>query len=133
MAGTPIQPPGWAPPHGYSNAMRAHGGIVAVAGQIAWDAQQQLVPGGFAAQFEQALANVVACVVAAGGDADDLISLTIFVTDKQAYVAATKEIGAAYRRIMGKHFPAMALVEVKGLLEPGAVVEIQGLASVEQE
>jgi enamine deaminase RidA (YjgF/YER057c/UK114 family) len=108
--------------------MRARGEFLAVAGQIAWDAQARLVPGGFAAQFEQALANVVAVVRAAGGAPEDLVSLTVYVTDRAEYVGEIKAVGEAYRRVMGKHFPAMALVQVAGLLEVGAKVEIQGLA-----
>ena len=128
MAGIPVQPEGWVAPRGYSNGMRKKGELLAIAGQVAWDAQARLVPGGFAAQFEQALANVVAVVHAAGGAARDLISLTIYVTDRAEYVAELKAVGAAYRRLLDKHFPAMALVEVAGLLEAGAKVEIQGLA-----
>jgi len=131
MPGVPVQPPGWIPPRGYSNGMRARGELVAVAGQVAWDAKGRLVGDTFAAQFEQALANVKAVVAAAGGEAEDLISLTIYVTDRAEYMASLKEIGEAYRRVIGKHYPAMALVEVAGLLEVGARVEIQGLAVLE--
>lgn len=129
-----IHPDGWAPPKGYSNGMLAPAGSrpLAVAGQIAWDADQNLVPGGFAAQFEQALRNVVAVVTAAGSDGaagpGEIASLTIYVTDRHAYLEEIQEVGAAYRRVMGRHFPAMALVEVSALLEPDAVVEIQALA-----
>ena len=123
-----VNPEGWPRPHGYSNGMRARGEILAVAGQIGWDASQKLVPGGFVPQFEQALANVVAVVRAAGGAPEHLVSLTIFVTDRAAYHGALEEVGESYRRIVGKHYPAMALVIVAGLLEPHAMVEIQGLA-----
>jgi enamine deaminase RidA (YjgF/YER057c/UK114 family) len=126
-----IHPAGWAPARGYANGMLApHGRLLAVAGQIAWDAQQQVVSDDFPAQFEQALANVVQVVTSAGGLADQIISLTIYVTDKQAYLYHLREVGAGYRRVMGKHYPAMALVEVKGLLEPRAKVEIQALAVI---
>lgn len=125
-----IQPEGWAPPKGYSNGMLAPAGskLLAVAGQIAWDAEQNLVDGGFAAQFGQALRNVVAVVDAAGGSVATLASLTIYVTDRHAYIDEIREVGAAYRDAMGRHYPAMALVEVTALLEPGAVIEIQALA-----
>jgi enamine deaminase RidA (YjgF/YER057c/UK114 family) len=106
----------------------ARGAILAIAGQIGWDDSQRLVDGGFVAQFDRALANVVRVCLAAGGAAEDIISLTIYVVDKTVYAASLKEVGASYRRHMGTHYPAMALVEVKGLLEPGALVEIQGLA-----
>jgi enamine deaminase RidA (YjgF/YER057c/UK114 family) len=112
--------------------MRARGELVAVAGQIAWNERQVIVSERFAAQFEQALQNVVDVVRAAGGGPTDLISLTVFVTDRIEYVQEIKEVGEAYRRVMGKHFPAMALVQVAGLLEAGAKVEIQGLAAVER-
>ena len=130
--GGPIQPPGWAAPKGYANGWLAPPGarLLAIAGQIAWDADQHLVAGGFAAQFQAALANVLAVVRAAGGEPGHLISLTIYVTDKQAYLAATRELGAAWRELLGHHYPAMALVEVSALLEPGALVEVQGLAAL---
>lgn len=125
-----IQPDGWAPPKGYSNGMLAPAGSrpLAVAGQIAWDAEQNLVAGGFAAQFEQALRNVADVVSAAGGEPTNVASLTIYVTDRHAYLGEIREVGAAYRKVMGRHYPTMALVEVAALLEPGAVVEIQALA-----
>ena len=126
----PVEPEGWPRPRGYSSGMRARGEVVAISGQIGWDAEQRLVPGGFAEQFAQALANVVSVVRAAGGRPEDLVSLTIFVTDRAAYTAAAKAMGEAYRRIVGKHYPAMAVIGVVGLLEPAALVEIQGLAVV---
>ena len=129
MPGIGIEPEGWVKPRGYSNGMRARGELLAVAGQIAWDAQARLVgEGDFVAQFEQALANVVAIVRAAGGTPEDLVSLTIYVTDRAEYVARLADVGAAYRRVVGKHYPTMALLVVAGLLELGAKVEIQGLA-----
>ena len=128
-----VEPAGWASPKGYSNGMRARGEILAVAGQIGWDETAKLVDGGFLGQFAQAIKNVVAVVRAAGGSADSIISLTIYVVDKNEYQAAAREVGAAYRAAMGKHFPAMALVEIAGLLEPGARVEIQALAVLESQ
>jgi enamine deaminase RidA (YjgF/YER057c/UK114 family) len=131
MSGTPVQPDGWVQPRGYSNGMHAKGELLAVAGQIAWDAQAQLVGrGDFVAQFEQALGNVLTVVKAAGGHAEDLISLTVYVTDRAEYVSNLKAVGEAYRRVLGKHFPAMALVVVAGLVEVDAKVEIQALAVV---
>lgn len=128
-----VQPEGWAAPKGYANGVVAVGGAtVYVAGQIAWDADQRLVgaDGDFAAQFRQALANVRAVVEAAGGRAQHLVRLTIYVTDKRAYLADLKAIGAIYRDVLGRHFPAMALVQVADLLEEGALVEIEGTAVV---
>jgi enamine deaminase RidA (YjgF/YER057c/UK114 family) len=133
MPGIPVNPPSWTPPRGYSNGMSGRGRLLAVAGQVAWDEKARLSSPDFAAQFAQALANVVAVVETAGGRAQDLISLTIYVTDKAEYMASLKAVGAAYRERLGKHFPAMALVEVKGLLEAGAKVEIQGLAVLGDE
>jgi len=124
---------GWKAPRGYSNGMLAPAGsrLLAVAGQIAWDAEQRLVGGAdFAAQFRQALSNVVAVVRSAGGAPTDLISLTIYVVDKQAYLGATKELGAIWKDVVGRHYPTMALVEVADLLEEGAQVEIQALAAI---
>jgi enamine deaminase RidA (YjgF/YER057c/UK114 family) len=131
MPGIGIEPEGWVKPRGYSNGMRARGDLLAIAGQIAWDAQARLVgEGDFAAQFEQALSNVVTIVRAAGGAPEDLISLTIYVTSRAEYVARLPDVGAAYRRVVGKHYPTMALLEISGLLEVGAKVEIQGLAVI---
>jgi enamine deaminase RidA (YjgF/YER057c/UK114 family) len=105
--------------------------LVFDAGQIAWDAEQRLVGvGDFAAQFAQALSNVVAVVEAAGGRAEDLVRMTVYVTDKRAYLAATRDVGAAWRRIAGRDFPAMALVQVADLLEEGALVEIEAVAAL---
>lgn len=128
-----VQPKGWAQPRGYSNGMLAPEGarMLFVAGQIAWDAQQQLVGRGhFVAQFRQALENVVSVVRAAGGGPGDLMKLTVYVTDKQAYLTGIRGVGAAYRELVGKHFPAMALVEVADLLEEGAQVEIEAVAAI---
>jgi enamine deaminase RidA (YjgF/YER057c/UK114 family) len=128
-----FNPPELGKAIGYSNGVLAPAGarMLHVAGQIAWDTDHNLVGGGdFVKQFEQTLRNVMSVVTAAGGAADDLVELMIFVTDKQQYMGNLREIGAAYRRVCGKHFPAMALVEVKGLLEPGALVEIRGVAAI---
>jgi enamine deaminase RidA (YjgF/YER057c/UK114 family) len=128
MSATPISPKGWLKPRGYSNGMRARGELVAVAGQVAWNERGEIVSDGFPEQFEQALANVVAVVRAAGGGPEDIVSLTLYVTDGQAYLSSLGPVGEAYRRVMGSSYPAMALVIVAGLLEPAAKVEIQGLA-----
>lgn len=127
-----IQPDGWLAPRGYSNGVVVSGTrTLCVAGMIGWDAQCKLVAGGFTAQFKQALANIRAVVEKAGGTVERVAKLTVYVTDKTVYLAEIKAIGAAYREVFGKHYPAMALVEVKGLLEPGAVVEIEALAVLE--
>ncbi len=132
MSVQPIEPPGWPRAKGYSDGMLAAPGarILFVAGQIGWDGERKLVAGGFAAQFAQALKNVVAVVRAAGGQPADIARVTLYVTDKRQYVAAREAIGISWREIVGRHFPAMAMVEVSGLLEPGALVEIEATAAI---
>lgn len=126
-------PDGWAPPKGYNNGVLVEGAgrLLFVAGQIAWDADARIVgEGDFPAQFRQALANVVAVVEAAGGRAEHVVRLTVYVTDKRGYLDAQRELGAGYREVMGRHFPAMALVQVAGLVEEGALVEIEATAAL---
>ena len=125
-----IHPEGWAPALGYANGMHMPDGTLHIGGQIGWDAQKVFVEGGFLEQMEQALANIAAIVRAAGGDVTDVGRLTWFVKDKVEYLAHQREIGAAYRRIFGKHFPAMSLVVVKDLVEDEALVEIEATAFV---
>ena len=128
----PVNPEELGAPRGYSHGMVAPPGarLLFVAGQIGWNENQRLVGDGFAEQFERALANVVTVVRQAGGEPGHLARLTIYVVDRREYLEALEEIGAAYRGIMGRHYPAMALVEVKALLEPGAKVEIEGTAAL---
>ncbi len=128
-----INPPTWAQPKGYNNGIRARAGqLVFIAGQIAWDEQRRAIGlGRMAAQFDQALANVLTVLEQAGGRAEQLVKLTIFVTDKQAYRDQQQEIGQAYRQRMGKHYPAMTLVEVKSLFEDEAMIEIEAVAVIE--
>jgi enamine deaminase RidA (YjgF/YER057c/UK114 family) len=133
MSLEPVDPAAWKAPKGYSNGMLAPAGarVLFVAGQIAWDAEQQLVGAGdFESQFRQALENVVAVVRTAGGAPEHLGQLTIYVTDKRQYLEALRGVGAAWREVVGRHFPAMALVEVADLLEEGALVEIQATAAI---
>lgn len=128
MTATIVNPPTLAAPRGYSNGLAYPAGqILFVAGQIGWRADGAFAEG-MAAQFDRALANVLEVVRAAGGAAEHIGRLTIYVTDKHAYLAATKAIGAAYRTHMGKHYPAMALVQVAALLEDRALVEIEATA-----
>jgi enamine deaminase RidA (YjgF/YER057c/UK114 family) len=128
---TIINPPGLAAPRGFSHGVLAQGRMLFVAGQIGWDAGGKMVDGGFVEQFDQALKNVLAVVTAGGGTAGSIARLTIFVVDKNEYAAATRDIGARYRTSMGRHFPAMTLVEVRSLLEPDARVEIEATAVIE--
>ncbi len=128
-----VNPPVLAEPRGYSNGVAygpADGSILFLAGQIGWDAAGRIVSDRFEDQFDQALANLIAVVTEAGGTPESIGKLTIFVIDREQYRAARKEIGQRYRRRMGRHFPAMTLVEVRALLEPGALVEIEGIAWV---
>lgn len=125
-----LQPEGWARPRGYSNGVSAKGRTIHVAGQIGWTPDQQLVPGGLVAQTKQALANIVAVLAEDGARPEHLVRLTWYVTDRAAYLAAAQEIGAAYRDVIGRYYPAMSAVEVSALMESHAEVEIEATAIV---
>lgn len=128
MAHKTIHPEGWLPAKGYANGMLTRDGVLHIGGQIGWDAQQRFVSDGFIGQMRQALANIRAIVEAAGGSVEHVTRLTWFVTDKQDYLAHQAEVGAAYRDVFGRHFPAMSVVVVAGLIEDAAVVEIEATA-----
>lgn len=125
-----LNPQALGAPKGYSNGVLAPAGgrLLFVAGQIGWNAEQKLASPDMVGQFAQALSNVVTVVEAAGGKPEHVARLTVYVTDKQLYLQATRQIGTQYREIMGRHFPAMALVQVADLLEEGALVEIEATA-----
>ena len=125
-----LQPPGWARPRGYANGIAADGRQVFISGQIGWDAAQRIVSDDFAAQARQALSNIAAVLTTAGAKPEHLVRLTWFVTSRDEYNAAVVEIGAAYRELIGRHFPAMSVVVVAGLLEPRAKVEIEATAVI---
>ena len=126
-----LQPAGWALPKGYSNGIVAQGRLVFIAGQIGWNpGTGQFETDDFAAQTAQALRNVAAVLREAGAEPRHLVRLTWYVTDKAAYLASQREIGRAYREVMGRHFPAMSVVVVAGLLEDRAKVEIEATAVV---
>jgi enamine deaminase RidA (YjgF/YER057c/UK114 family) len=125
-----LQPEGWARPRGYSNGISATGRTIHVAGQIGWTADQQLVAGGLVAQTKQALANIVAVLAEDGARPEHLVRLTWYVTSRADYLAAAQEIGAAYRDVIGRHYPAMSAVEVSALMEANAEVEIEATAIV---
>jgi enamine deaminase RidA (YjgF/YER057c/UK114 family) len=127
-----IEPEGWARPRGYANGIAATGELLAIAGQIGWDAQQCFHSDDLVEQFRQALANVLAVLHAAGGAPEHLVSMTMFVVDKLAYRDNAAAIGAVWREACGKHFPTMALVQVAALLEDRALVELQALAVLPQ-
>lgn len=128
-----INPDELGKPRGYSNGVKARGALLAIAGQVAWDREQRIVSDNFTEQFAQALENFITVVRAAGGIPEDIIQMRLFVIDKQEYISQLKTIGAAYRQRLGRHYPAMALVEVKGLLEDGAKIEIEGLAVIPEK
>jgi enamine deaminase RidA (YjgF/YER057c/UK114 family) len=123
-----VTPTHFPRPRGYSNGIVSSGRTLHISGQIAWDKDARIVSTDFATQFLQALDNVIAVVREAGGGTDHIVKLLVFVTDLEAYRAATRDIGEGWRGRMGKHYPAMSLVKVAGLLEPGANVEIEGVA-----
>ncbi len=123
-----LHPDGWAAPKGYTNGILATGRSLHVAGQIGWDAEQRLVPGGLVPQTRQALENIVAVLASGGARPEHLVRLTWYLTDRAAYLAAAKEIGAVYREVIGRHYPAMTAVEVSSLMESDALVEIEATA-----
>lgn len=128
-----VRPEGWRAAQGYENGVMVESGgrMLFVAGQIAWDKNQKLVgKGNMAEQFIQALDNVLTVVDEAAGRPEEIVRMTVYVTDKRAYLEATREIGAAWRKRLGKHYPAMALVQVADLLEEHALVEIEATAVI---
>lgn len=129
-----INPSSLGAPRGYSNGLLtdSRGELLFVSGQVAWDEHQKIISDDFVQQFDRALANLLTVVSEAGGTANDVVRLVIYVTDKNEYRTRTKEVGDRYRARMGRHFPAMVLVEVKGLLEDAAKVEIEGIALLKQ-
>ena len=126
-----INPPELGKHSGYSQGVKTQAGpLLFISGQIGWDEHGRVVSADFAEQFEKALSNVLSVVRAAGGSPESLARLTIYVIDKREYVASAKKIGESYRRLVGKHYPAMTLVEVKGLLEEGAKLELEAIAAI---
>ena len=130
MTHTVIQPEGWAPAKGYANGILTAQGHLTVGGQIGWNDQQQFESHDFIGQMEQALRNIVAVVEAAGGQASDITRLTWFVLDKKEYLSRQREVGETYRKVLGRHFPAMSMLVVSGLIEDEALLEIEATASI---
>jgi enamine deaminase RidA (YjgF/YER057c/UK114 family) len=128
MGHSVVTPSYFPRPRGYANGIISQGRQLHIAGQIAWDKDARIVSPDFATQFLQALDNVIAVVREAGGATEHIVKLLAFVTDLDAYRGATAAIGEGWRARMGKYYPAMSLVKVAGLLEPGALVEIEGVA-----
>ena len=126
-----LQPPGWAKPRGFSNGIAAKGGTtVFVAGQIAFDSRNIIQEKTFAGQFRQTLVNTLAVLAEAGARPEHIVRMTWYVTDKREYLGAIKDVGAAWRELMGRHYPAMAVVQVGALIEDAARVEIETTAVV---
>lgn len=125
-----LQPPGWTPPKGYANGVAARGTQIFVGGQIGWNGQQQFETDDFVGQARQALANIVAVLREGGAGPEHIVRMTWYVVDKEEYVASYRALGAVYREIVGRHFPAMTAVEVKALIEDRARVEIEVTAVV---
>jgi len=123
-----LLPQGWSRPRGYSNGILAKGQTIFVAGQIAWDEKNRLVSEDFVEQVKQCLINIVRVLAEGGAPPETLTRLTWYVTNKTPYLARQPEIGAAYREVIGEHYPAMTLVQVADLLEEGALVEIEATA-----
>jgi enamine deaminase RidA (YjgF/YER057c/UK114 family) len=129
---TLINPESLGAPSGYANGLLADAGgkLLFISGQIAWNEKQQIVSDDFVEQFDRALANVVAVLQAAHAKPEHIVRLVIYVTNKLEYRERTREVGERYRKHMGKHFPAMVLVQVAGLLDDAAKVEIEGIALI---
>jgi enamine deaminase RidA (YjgF/YER057c/UK114 family) len=125
-----LQPPDWAPPKGYANGIAARGTTIFVGGQIGWNGQQQFESDDFVTQARQALRNVLAIMAEAGAGPEHITRMTWYVTDKREYVASYRALGAAYREVVGRHFPAMTAVQVAALIEDRAKVEIEATAVV---
>jgi enamine deaminase RidA (YjgF/YER057c/UK114 family) len=128
MALVPVNPDSLAKPQGFSHGMKGSGDLLFVAGQIGWNREGRMVSDDLALQFAQALENVLDVVWTAGGKPESIARMTVYVTDKADYVRKRKPIGEAWRKRMGRHYPAMALVEVKSLVEDDAKVEIEATA-----
>ena len=125
-----LLPPGWPKPRGYSNGIEANGRTIFTAGVVGWDEQERFASDTLAGQFEQVLRNTLAILAEAGAGPEHIARMTCYVTDIKAYRASLREIGAAWRRVIGAHYPAMALVGVAALVEPAALIEIETIAVV---
>ena len=133
MGNRTVLPEGWHRPKGYSNAVIAQGRQIYVAGQVGWDSEERFNSDDITKQAAQALRNVVAVLEAAGAGPEHIVRMTWYVTDKAAYIAGHKEIGQAYREIIGRNFPAMTAVEVTALVEDRAKVEVECTAVVDED
>ena len=125
-----LLPPGWPRPKGYSNAISARGRIIVTAGLVGWDAQERFVAADLTGQFRQILENLRLVLAEDGAGPEHIVRMTWYVTDVAEYRASLREIGSAWRELIGKHFPAMAVVQVGALVEPQAKIEIETMAIV---
>ena len=125
-----LQPPGWTRPKGYANGIVATGRMVFVAGQVGWNAEERFDSDDFVTQARQALVNIVAVLAEAGAGPETLARMTWYVLDKAEYLDRARDLGAAYRDVIGDHYPAMSLVQVAGLVEQGAKLEIEATAVI---
>jgi enamine deaminase RidA (YjgF/YER057c/UK114 family) len=125
-----LLPPGWPRPRGYANGIAASGRTIYTAGVVGWDAEEHFVAKDIAGQFRQILANTLAILAEGGAGPEHVVRMTWYITSRSAYLASLGEIGAAWRELMGRHYPAMAVVIVAGLVEPEALVEIETIAVV---
>ena len=128
-----LQPPGWARAKGFSNGIAARGTLVFIAGQIGWTGEGKWEARDFGGQFKQALRNILEILAQAQGKPEHIVRLTWYVLDKQEYLSSLKSVGEAYRDLMGKHYPTMAVVQVGGLVEPEARLEIEATAVVPEK
>ncbi len=128
-----LQPPTWARAKGFSNGIVASGRLVFIAGQVGWTGQGEWKEKSFAGQFRQTLQNILEVLEQAKGKPEHLVRLTWYVIDRDEYLASIKEVGAAYRELMGKHYPTMAVVQVSGLVERNARLEIEATAVVPEK
>ncbi len=125
-----LQPPSWAKPRGFANGIAASGKLVFIAGQVGWTGEGKWEARDFAGQFKQTLQNIAEVLAQAGGKPQHIVRLTWYVLDKQEYLSSLKDVGIAYRAVMGRHFPTMAVVQVSGLVEPEARLEIEATAVI---
>ncbi len=128
-----LQPPGWSRPKGFSNGIAAKGRLVFIAGQVGWTGQGQWNESSYAGQFRQALQNILQVLGLAGGRPQHIVRLTWYVLDKKEYLASLTDVGLAYRELMGRHYPTMAVVQVSGLMEDQARLEIEATAVIPEE
>jgi enamine deaminase RidA (YjgF/YER057c/UK114 family) len=128
-----LHPPAWKPPVGYANGIAASGAVVFVAGQVGWNSEQVFESREFAPQFEQALKNVLAVLAQAGGRAEHICRMTAYCCDKPAYLAARGELGRIWKRLMGRHYPAMSMIFVSDLLDAPGLIELEATAVIPQE